>query len=329
MTQRVRKLIDLIQLVRLELLFPTLTGTWVMVFLGHGLELPLRPELGPMFGWSLPLTLLFASLASGGLHVYGMAINDALDVRHDRVFSPQRPVAAGRVSLRGAVSLAVIGLLVALLGSVLLGLLPAVLCLLAAFGLVFYSAMGKYLPGVGVLTLGLVRVAMMLLAHPQAIYLWPIWLALTHLLVTTSIAHRLEGKRPRLEGGHWWVITVGWLFISLLMIGWMRWHEVRTLVADYNLWLWPTLFIALFVLITFKWVRQVRPMREKRSVGRSYGRWGLIWLMLYDAGWLIGAGLYGQTAAVVLLFVLTLCIGRSVLLARELLEPQTGSGLKI
>ncbi len=329
MTQRVRKLIDLIQLVRLELLFPTLSGTWVMVFLGHGLELPLRPELGPMFSWSLPMTLLFATFAAGGLHVYGMAINDALDVRHDRVFSPQRPVAAGRVSLRGAVSLAVIGLLVALLGAVLLGLLPAVLCLLAAFGLVFYSAMGKYLPGVGVLTLGLVRVVMMLLAHPQAIYLWPIWLALTHLLITTSIAHRLEGKRPRLEGGHWWVITVGWLFISLLMIGWMRWHEVRSLVSDYNLWLWPMVFIVVFALITLKGVRQVRPMREKRGMGRRYGRWGLIWLIFYDAGWLVGAGLYWQSGLTLALFVAALFVGRSLLLARELLEPSSGPGLKI
>lgn len=326
MTPQSRKVLDLLQLVRLELLLPTLSGTWVMVLLGYGFEQAQRPGTVAPLPWSLPMTLLLGAIAAGGLHVYGMALNDALDARHDRVFNPQRPVAGGRVSLRSAVSLAVLGLLIGLMGAVLLGLLPAVLCLAAAFGLVFYSAVGKYLPGVGVLTLGLVRIAMMLLAHPQAIYLWPVWLAISHVLVTTSIAHRLEGKRPRLEGGHWWVMVVGWLFVSLLMLGWMRWHEVRSLSVEHFMWLWPTICMSVLALITWRWLREARPMREKRSFGRRYGRLAMAWLVLYDTGWLVGAGLYGWAGAGLGLFVLTLVLAHSLTLARELAQP--GPGLK-
>ncbi|MEX0775893.1 MAG: UbiA family prenyltransferase [Phycisphaeraceae bacterium] len=291
------KLAHLVQLTRLTLAFTAVSNVWLMIFLATGLETQIggagrvNPSLADK---PLALVLLLGMVVAVGLHSYGMALNDMLDARHDRMFSPHRPIAAGRISIRTGVAVAVLSLLLALLGAVLLGQIATFLCLLAAACILFFNGMGKYLPAMGILSLGLVRVLLMFLANPHAGFLWPVWVAMTHLMLCWAVAYRLEGKRPRLAAQQAWLLCAGWAGMSVLLLAWMRFRGGLVVADRPGLWIGAVVAGALFAIVTAMLLRPIgQGLRQRRQAGSAFLRAALLWLIAYDAGWLLGAGLYG------------------------------------
>jgi len=169
------------------------------------------PEVAAM---PLPAALLAGAIIAVGLFAYGASLNDVLDVRHDATFSPSRPIPAGRIGHAQAMVVTVGSLIVAVLGAAWIGTWSVCITLLTAAALLFYNATGKYIPAVGVVTMGLVHAAHMYIPAETLAFTWPVWLVMTHAVGIAAAVHVLEGKRPRFDRRGVTLAIAGCLFLS-------------------------------------------------------------------------------------------------------------------
>lgn len=288
---RVARVLPALQLMRIALVFTAIADIWAIVLLTEALPAEMA---GGLINRSLPLAfrLLCTAAVAAGLYVFGMSLNDLLDVRHDRTFAPQRPLPSGRISITAAVAIAVLSLLIGVLGSVPLGTASVLLTLAAAGLILFYNALGKYLPGVGIVMLGLVRAVHMLIAAPALGYCWPVWLTFSHVVGISAAAHRLEGKRPELRGVEIWIVVGSWMFGTLALIGWMSHRDALVSPAHPWLWVGPTVAAVVFLIVALRTART----RPEAAAGGLLIKRGLLWLIVYDAAWLLSGGLWWQAA---------------------------------
>ncbi|MCA8996559.1 MAG: UbiA family prenyltransferase [Planctomycetaceae bacterium] len=124
--------------------FPTVFTALADIFAGFLLS---HPELDP-----LPEFLLLL-LASAGLYLSGMVLNDIFDVKQDTEERPHRPLPSGEVSLRGAIvfatGLMAIGLGAAFLANWKSGLVAVAIavCVLLYDGVLKKTPLGPVLMG--------------------------------------------------------------------------------------------------------------------------------------------------------------------------------------
>lgn len=286
MSHAFRQVLAWAQLTRLPLVFTAISNIWLVVFWSETVERDLVadvPGLGPR--------LVLTALAAGGLYVFGMTLNDVMDLRRDRALAPTRPLAAGRLRPATALMTALVALLIAVAASVPLGMMPALFCLGCAGLIVLYDGGLKYVPGVGLLLLGLIRAANMLIADPGLAYIWPVWLTFSHVVGLSGLAYVLERKRPPMNAGHAMTLIIGYAFWSLAMIGWMG---QRATMPEVGLaWLGPAGAVAAFLLVG-RW--QVVRAESAHAAGQTLMRTGLIWLIVYDLAWLAAVGQPGYAA---------------------------------
>lgn len=214
---------------RLGLVLATVSGSWLMTYFGFAVEPAGRrnPALGEL---GLGATLLASGGAALGLAVCAVALNDLLDRRHDRVLGEtaaggDKPVASGEVSPRAAAVVAVGSLLVAVLAAGALGPTSLKLAVLLGAGVLFYNVAGRFVPAVGIVTLGLLQGLALAIPNPEAGFAWPVLLTMSHVMGCGLVGHVLENKRPRLRARDVWGVLLGWGFWSLtvlLLIGYRR-----------------------------------------------------------------------------------------------------------
>jgi len=314
MNRALTSILPALQLTRIALVFTAIADIWLVVLLSDALGLPMT-AVRPLPLWAM---LLCTAAAATGMYAFGMALNDVMDVRRDRTFAPDRPLPAGRMGMGGATAVAVAAVLLAVAGSVPLGTVSTLLCLGCAALVLFYDTLGKHLPGVGVLTLGLIRVVHMLIANPSMGYYWPVWLTLTHVTGISAAGHRLEGKRPQLAGRGVWVVVGGWAFLTVVLIAWMG-HEGALRVPEQP-WLWvgPTAAAAVFVGMALYLARR---SERRQMVGGLLIKRGLLWLIVYDAAWLAGAGEWIAAIGIALLLVAALGTMTAIRQLKALSEP--------
>lgn len=289
MTTAYRSILASLRLTRIGLVLTAVSNIWLVVLLTDGL--PGQPTAGAVGKLTLGALLGCTAIVAIGLYVFGMTLNDLMDVRRDRTFAPGRPLPSGQVSTKTAMAIAVFALLAAIGASVPLGPLSTVGCVVTAALIVFYDAFGKHLPGVGIVTLGLVRAVHMLIANPALAMIWPVWLTLTHVIAISATAHRLENKRPRLAARSIWIVVGGWVFVTFAMVMWM---SGRGGLMPPTGWMWvgPAVAVVGFLIIALRTVESNDP----RTAGQRLVKHGLLWLIVYDAAWLASAGLWWQAA---------------------------------
>lgn len=299
------KLIRLLELTRPDMLPALVGGQWLMVFLAFGIEPvsrrnPALDAMGPV------LALVGSTVIAGGLGVFMMALNDALDARHDRAFEPGRPIPSGHVTQRAALGFAMAGLLAALGAAVAFGPVSVVLALVAAGAIVFYNVAGRFVPAVGVVTLGLIVGVTMVIPNPRLAFAWPILLTMTYIIASATLRYWLAGKRPRLTPINGWGICVGWAFWILVVLVLIR---VRSDGVTHHglgaVWIGPAIATAVFALLTWLMLgpASLAP-RARRDAAARFTRLATAWLIVFDASWLVSAGLWWQAGVVLLL----LCI---------------------
>jgi 4-hydroxybenzoate polyprenyltransferase len=118
-----------------------------------------RPEAKPLFA---------AVGASLCLYVFGLILNDLVDIETDRRERPERPLPSGAITVpqarMAAIAMALSGLNLALVAG-----RPALYAAAALAGLIFlYNAAFKRIPIVGVVTMGLCRGASLVLGATAA-----------------------------------------------------------------------------------------------------------------------------------------------------------------
>ncbi len=294
MGRRASKIVWALQLARVGLVFTAVSNSWLVVLLSRSLPGQI-PADHPVMALPLWAVMLCTAVVSAGLYTFGMSLNDVMDARRDRTFAPDRPIPAGLIGMGAATAQAVTALLFAVAASVPLGAGSTLLCLLCAALILFYDGLGKHVPGLGILTLGLIRLLNMLIPNPWMLYCWPIWLTMSHVTTISAISHRLEGKRPILDGKQVWIVTGGWAFLSIAIIGWMSARDGLVIHAQPWLPLGAVIAVILFALWTPIMIGRAP---SPRAAGGILMKNGLLWLMVYDAAWLAGAQLWWQAALI-------------------------------
>lgn len=279
-----------LSLIRVPMLPVSISSVWVITLLAFVLE-PEGHRHSALTALGMTRAMIVTALLACGLHVYTAALNDLLDVRHDRIFNPHRPLiraAHQRGITAMALSLCVLGLLMAILSAMPLGSASVVICLAVAALSLLFNLMGKFLPAVGVVSLGLIQAGVMFIANPQLSYAWPIWLAMTHVIWSVALMYETRGKRPKLRAGSWWSICGGWVFWSLLLVTWMRSRGEPMPTPDW-VWLPPTLAAVAFALVSWAMWRNLKPQagRYRSRTAQRFGSLAWAWLALYHAGWLM------------------------------------------
>ncbi len=307
---RWRKLVQLIELARFDLLFSIISNSWLVVFLAFSLE-PAGSRNTSLIQLGLLKALTLATLTSGGLAGFGLALRDILNARHDRAFAPARPIPSGRVHIQHAAAVGILSLLVAMAAAIPLGKLSLATALLASGGILFYHFAGRFIPSIGIVCLGLVQVLTMSIPNPQLSFAWPILLTMTHSMACASLRYFLAGKRPRISCTDGWLLLIGWSFWTMVLIGLMSARGNWIGPAVKLIWAGPTLSAIIFVLLTFWLVSgNLAAARPRRVAANRFVRLSVVWLMVYDASWLVSAGLYMQSSAIVLLFTASILMSR-------------------
>ncbi|MEZ6242132.1 MAG: hypothetical protein R3B57_03735 [Phycisphaerales bacterium] len=243
---------------------------------------------------------LWALLGAGaanavGLFAYGAALNDVMDLHRDRAMRLDRPIGEGQVSPE-AVSLAVAGsLIVSVLGATAFGTACVVVTLLVAMAILVFNVLGKFVPAIGMVLLGLIYAGHMLAPNVQLRFLAPVWLVMTHALALGGLTHRLSRKSPRISRRALVFAGVGWIGVTsgLAWLGAQRAGGVWPTWVEPTAWIWPAILVGVFAVLA---VRRVSQLGAGPRAAEKIWRYGALWISLYACGWLFGVGEMTATA---------------------------------
>ncbi len=299
------RLLALLQLTRAALAFTAIADAWAVLLL-RAPEAAL-PANTSRWMTVMVIKMLIMSVVSAGLYGFGMSLNDLLDARRDRIFARWRPIPSGRIGARMAIVVSMILLLIALLAAAMLDAASAIatatrstnydwynfipwqflFAIATASLIVFYDGTAKYLGGIGILTLGVIRALHCLIANPKTPLLFPSMFLVTHVSLVTLIAYHLENKRPRLKRRDYLIVLGGLAAINTAAAFYM--HFSGTL----DLTIWPMLTGPIIAMAVFAlWATRLLLRRNlsPRQKGERLMLMGLFWLFVYDAGMLLTNG---------------------------------------
>ncbi len=247
----------------------------------------------PTSTWPLWVSLSAGLCVAVGLFTFGASLNDVLDARHDRAFSPDRPIPAGRIRPHQAAIVTSVCLAAATLAGSMFGPAAVVTLMLVVLGIVFYNGVGKHVPAVGFVTIGLVHAVHMAIPNHHFSFTLPIWLSMTHVTVVAILVHRLEDKRPAASPGALIATALGWSFWSAIVLGWGWWHSGGAWPLGTSLWpgvLWPFVAVVGFGIVAVAKTRHQNGMVASEKLRR----YGAMWQSLYAVAWLAAMGLWTQ-----------------------------------
>ena len=286
-----------LHITRLPLALSAVADIWLVALWGYLVEGYLPEALDSLWQY------LACSAGVGvGMYAFGSTLNDILDARRDRLFNHGRPIPADQMTVTTATIIAFCGLITALACAVPLGTQSTLTALVCGVLVMFYNAIGKHLPAIGVICLAAIRAGNMMIAFPGLDFLWPVWLNLTHVMFTAALIHRLAKKRPYLVPQELWALTAGWVFWTLLMIFWM---SDLTTGREQMPWLWFGPIVAGLAAIPAGAIL-LRSATDNRHAARLLRRGAAVWLIIYDASWFASIGLWRVAALFGWLLAMTL-----------------------
>lgn len=299
---------------RLGVICGTTASLWMMVFFALRHE-PVTMSNPQLLTWGLGLSLLITLGISTGLAGFGLALNDLLDIRHDQQFQPTRPLASGGLGLGLATALGLAGLTGGLWCCWLLGVVSLWLGIGASVGLVLYNILGRFLPSIGTLLLGLIFALAMVIPNPQLSFAWPIVLAVSHVMFTLTVVRMLTPGRMGMAKWEGWALVIGWAFFVMLIIVVMSVRVEQMTEQPWWLsgWIWlgPAVMLMVYGVTGYLTVRLgSRSVRRRREAADRLRRLGWAWLWVYATAWLASSGLFMAAAATTTLGVVTWAIGR-------------------
>ena len=293
------------QLTRMSLALGALADVWFVILYTRE---DARYNHVPAYEMSLPISLAVAIVLTVGLFAFAATLNDLLDSRHDSTFSPDRPIPSGRIRVGQAVVIAIGALLSALAAAIPFGTLALVFAILAATGILFYDAVGKHIPALGVLLAGLVHVAHMMIPNYDLTFTPPVWIIFTHVTVIAIMVHVIEGKRPLFR--RWTVAwtALGWLAWSavILGLGMVRGPDAGFVPSGFGVdtAIWPA--IAGLVFVAIMWRKLSRTSGQAGA--EKARRYGAAWHAVYAAAWFAGLARWTEAVAMGVLAIAGLIV---------------------
>lgn len=301
MRRTLLRLAPVLHLTRVTTAFAAVANAW-FVILWTRASFP--HELGPDAlrdpGQPLWLLLVAGAVNALGLFTYGAALNDLLDLRRDRTLHPERPLPTGAISLEWAVGVVVGTFMTAVVGASILGMEAVLLTVLIASAILFFHGAGKFIPALGLVLLGLIHAGHMVVPNLHIVFVWPVWLVMTHSLAVGGVTHVIGRKVPSVSRRATVAAVTGWAFWSAVMLGsgwwrarghgglWPEWVHSSCVIA-------PAVLIVLFVI--YAW-RKVRVHGMTSRAADKVARYGALWQALFAVAWLLGQGYRKETIIV-------------------------------
>jgi hypothetical protein len=289
------RLLTLLQFTRAALVFTAISNSLCSLLLARRFEKPLDQPLDVLGDWHVPL---LAAVVSAGLYGFGMSLNDIIDRRRDQQTAAHRPLPSGRIHLATAhlvcgfciMAAIIAGILYAQFTSPTPGWRSFVLLVLTALLISFYDLAGKYLVALGLVTLGLIRFVHALIPAGYVPLPAHAVLLFTHVALLSAVAYAWEQKRPTLTGAHWWTVIGLVLVVNVLALTLAGRVNLRTVApgeaapagAPIDIRLLVPAGLALAFLATAVLIR--KRSATPRQAGQALMLTGLLWLIVYDAG---------------------------------------------
>lgn len=307
------RILDAFQLTRLSLAFGAVCELWLVTLITRA-----DPRYVHLPAYHMPLwkALGCTAVVAIGLFAFAASLNDLVDVRHDRRFSPDRPLAAGRIRTSSAALLSFAALMAAVVSASALGEPALVLTVGVAAAVMFYDVVGKHIPSVGIVTIGLAHAANMFIPNWTLTFTLPVWWSMSHAVAIAASVHRFEDKRPFFGGGRILLLVAAWLFWSVVLLGggalaaqgsaggyWPQVTRGDELAGSGPVGLvWPVLALAGFLLVV-----RAKVAGSRGPVGaEKLRRYGAMWQAVYAAAWLLAAGLHAEALGMAVLAVVGL-----------------------
>lgn len=279
------------QLTRCTLAYGLIAELWLVLLITRADPGSAAPAAALPFWPALAAGLAVAV----GLFAFGASLNDVVDARHDRTFSPDRPIPAGRIRPDQAAIVTSLCLVLASLGACAFGAPGVVMTAITALGIVFYTVFGRFVPSIGFVTIGLVHATHMLIPNPAFAFTPPVWLSMTHATAIAILVHRLEGKRPALGAGGVAATVAGYLFWSVAILAYGWWRSDGQWPIGASAWpglAWPTIAVAAFALLAWTKTRRV----SGHAAAEKLMRYGAMWQGLYATAWMCALGRWREAA---------------------------------
>ncbi len=313
------QLMPYVRVTRVSSAFAAVGSVWFVVLWSRRVE----QEAATAILMELPLwgALLSSAAASIGLFGLSACMNDLIDARRDRAYGSDRPIATGRVSLDAGAYVAVLAMIVAAAGAAPLGSAALLLTLGVAVAILIYHVVGRFVPAIGLAMVGAIVAGQMMVPNVHLRFMWPVWLVVTHTLLTFGLAHVLGRKVPPLSARAIVAAIMGWLAWSAAIL-WLGWHRSITdavvtgpvgpqplVFTSPTLWpQWvplsaaipPAVSALLFCGVVARKVATAGGRGPR--LGQRIVRYGTAWLPAHAAAWMIGIGAWGEA---LLLGVLT------------------------
>lgn len=290
MRRTLLRFLTAIQLTRLTMAYGAIADLWLVILLTRA-----DPAFADLPASTLPV---WAALAAGlvvavGLFTFAASLNDLLDARHDRAFSPDRPIPAGRIRSQQAAIVTSFCLAAATMGATPFGMPAVVVLALVTMGIAFYNGLAKHVPALAFVTVGLLHAAHMAIPNHRFSFTLPIWLSMTHAIVVAMLVHRFEEKRPTTTPFAFAVTLAGWLFWSTIVLTWGWWHTDGAWPLGTPIWpgaLWPAAAVAGFAVVA-----RLKTRGQSGAVAsEKLRRYGAMWQSLYAVAWFAAMGLWTQ-----------------------------------
>ena len=289
-----RRIIAAVELSRLPVAFGAVANVWLMVLLARTDPRLATSNVATMPVWQ---ALIGALMLAVGFMAFGAALNDFLDAKHDRTFSPDRPLPAGLIAPRRAMQLAVIALCVGVLGAIPFGTSALLCAMLLAALILIYDAFAKHVPALGIVIAGLATAVSMFAPCVEATALLPVWIAMSQTMGVGLLAYQLADKRPQLSRRAVLLGAMGWIFWSaaLFALGSSRndgallfpWKNAADLTV-------PAITVVACALIGVWKLRSIRGVRAAEKLLR----YGSLWKSLVAAAWMFAADLRTEATIV-------------------------------
>ncbi len=304
------RILDAFQLTRLSLAFGAVCELWMVTLLTRADPRYVHLPVYHMPAWK---ALSATALVSLGLFAFAASLNDLLDVRHDRQFSPDRPLASGRIRASSAALVSFAALMAAVVSASALGEAALVLTVATAAAILFYDAVAKHIPSLGIVTVGLAHAANMFIPNWTLTFTLPVWWSMSHAVAIAASVHRLEDKRPYFNTKRILSLVAGWLFWSAVLLGGGAWASAgsaggywpqvssgdRVLASGPAGLVWPALSLAGFLVL----VRAKVAGQPGHVASEKLRRYGAMWQAVHAAAWLMAAGMRAEAAAMAVLAV--------------------------
>jgi hypothetical protein len=307
------RILDAFQLTRLSLAFGAVCELWLVTLLTRA-----DPRYVHLPVYHMPIwrALGFTAVTALGLFSFAASLNDLVDVRHDRRFSPDRPLAAGRIRTSSAALLSFGALMAAVISASALGEPSLFLTVGVAAGIMFYDVVAKHIPALGIATIGLVHAAHMFIPNWSLTFTLPVWWSMSHAVAIAASVHRFEDKRPFFGPQRILSLVAAWLFWSVVLLGggalaangspggyWPQVARGDELVGSGPVGIvWPVLALGAFLLLV-----RAKVAGQPGAIGaEKLRRYGAMWQAVYAAAWLMAAGLRAEALGMAVLAVVGL-----------------------